>query len=319
MVATDTGLPRLESSEGSWSLLPRPAPPASTGADGLRLWAERLWEHLDLKTRRAPIVVDSFIPSAARRALDHAGVSYVDAHGHLYLNLPGVVVRLHPASRPERAVSEGLGVVGVRAAQILLSAPAEAWGVTELAERAGVSVGQAHRVFSILEGVDLVEVVGAGPSKRRRLRSPGRVVDWLVATAPRSVRGRRRAFLYAPGPDQLLQRIGSKIEAAGLPTALTGAAGALALGAGPTRLSLAVVRVAPVVGLEHAAAALGADLVDQGANLELWPDTGELGTHDRVWMSGVPIAPAVRVYLDCFQEPRGEDVAEHFREQVIGW
>lgn len=317
MATEDASLPRLEAPRHDpWTFVPESVPLAGTD---LEVWALGLRDRLDVEARLAPIVLDSFISSSARRALDQVGVSYLDAHGHLSLNLPDILVRLHPASRPSRAVSEGLGVAGVRAVQVLLARSNELWAVTELAQRAGVSVGQAHRVFSILEVLDLIEAKGSGSRKRRRLRSPRRVLDWLVTTAPRSVRGRRRAFLYAPGPDQLLHRLGSKIETTGLPAVLTGAAGALALGAGPTSLPLAVVRVTPLVGLEHVAGVLGAELVDQGGNVELWPDTGQLGTHDRAWVEDVPVAPAVRVYLDCFHGQRGEDVAEHFREQVIGW
>lgn len=312
-------LPVLDTPGGRWRLLPAAAPGAKSSVEDLQAWADRLAGRLRPQARQAPIVIDSFLSAPARKALDHAGISYVDTHGHLSLSLPGVLVRLHPASRPVQAANEGLGVVGVRAAQVLLEEPVRPWAGTELSERAGVSTGQAHRVFSILEGLDLVEVIGSGRNKRRRLRSPARVLDWLAATAPRHIRVKRRAFLYAPGPDQLLRRLGQAIDGADLPAALSGAAGAVALGAGPSRLPLVVVRVAPVAGLDHVARILGAEVVDQGANLELWADTGELGTHHRGRVGAIPVAPAVRVYLDCFHSTRGEDVAEQFREQVIGW
>lgn len=316
LVASGRPLLRLETPDGAWQLQPSPAAPARTD---LSAWADRLAEELDHGERRAPIVVDTFISSAARRALDEARVSYVDAHGHLALVVPGLLIRLLPAPPPRRAGSEGLGVAGVRAVQVLLEDPGKVWSVIELARSSEVSAGQAHRVFSILESLDLVVATGAGPAKRRRLRSPRTVLDWLVASAPRSIRGGRRSYLYAPGPNELIHRLAERIQGSDLPVALTGAAGALALGSGPTSLSLAVLRVAPRVSLAHVAALLGADLGERGANLELWPDTGELGTYARRWVNGVPVAPEVRIYLDLLHEPRGQDLAEQFRETVLGW
>jgi hypothetical protein len=35
--------------------------------------------------------------------------------------------------------------------------------------------------------------------------------------------------------------------------------------------------------------------------------------------NGVRVAPIVRVYLDALGEKRGEDVANHFREVVLGY
>jgi hypothetical protein len=51
----------------------------------------------------------------------------------------------------------------------------------------------------------------------------------------------------------------------------------------------------------------------------MWTDTGRLGTLGAQLEGGVRLAPKVRIYLDSQSEPRGEDVAVQFREQVLGY
>ena len=53
-------------------------------------------------------------------------------------------------------------------------------------------------------------------------------------------------------------------------------------------------------------------------NLELWNDTGEVGTFAAEPIDGIRVAPAVRVWLDLLrQSGRNRDAAQMFREQTL--
>lgn len=66
-------------------------------------------------------------------------------------------------------------------------------------------------------------------------------------------------------------------------------------------------------------AAIKAERTDRAPNLRLMRDTGEVGVFGAEIRQGVRVSPKVRVYLDCLSERRGEDIAEQFRETVLGY
>ena len=284
---------------------------------------QNLQDFLSVATRpddtTISLVAASFLPKALRSALESKGVSYADARGDIHLVAPGIFVHVdgRAAPTPPRTDSR-LGSVGVRAVQTLVENAGQPWSVADLASSAHVSAGQAHRVMLILEQSALVEAHGIGPAKRRRVRDRGALLDWLAAQ-PTSKRVGRAigSSLYARTPQDLALRASSSLDAAGIEHAFTASLAATLLGAGPTAVPRATLRIPPDVDLESAAQALGADLTERGANLTLWSDTGLVGTvgrqrHDNVWL-----APATRIYLDLLGDRRGEDTAAHFREVVL--
>ncbi len=192
------------------------------------------------------------------------------------------------------------------------------WPVAALAKEAQVSAGEAHKLLRILQAADIVEAQGAGPRKRRRVRDLDPLLDWLAAQS----RGRRVSAqlvcsLYARTPPDLATKASRALDKAGMAHAFTGGLAASLLGAGPTAVPRAALRVDPDVSLEDAALALGADVTERGANLVLWSDTGRVGTHGRVEHQGAWLASPVRVYLDLLGERRGADAAAHFRDVVL--
>jgi hypothetical protein len=215
-----------------------------------------------------------------------------------------------------------LGPAGIRAVQVLLeNAGEDRWTVSRLAREAGISIGQAHNVFKILDQDRLVTTTGAGPLQRRMITDRAAALDWIAAV---DLARRRpvaaRAYLYARNDRDLLKRFDALAAEAGLPYAVTGAAAARLLGVKVmSRTPVTQVRVS-VLGAEDAAARLGLELLDdgddaRGANLELWSDVGDLGTHRSTRVDQIPVAPAVRVWLDLARTGgRGADAAALFRE-----
>jgi hypothetical protein len=82
---------------------------------------------------------------------------------------------------------------------------------------------------------------------------------------------------------------------------------------------VSAVRISPHFTLEDAATALEAEKTERGPNVRLIRDTGMLGSARTVERDRVRIAPFVRVYLDALDERRGEDIAQNFRERVLGY
>lgn len=269
------------------------------------------------------LVVAERLPAHVRRELEKAGCAYADGTGAAHFDVPGML--LHVEGRPSRrqrgVPPRGLGVVGVRAVQTLLAHPEQEWSVPDLRDAAGCSIGEAHRVFRVLEDNELVTVVGKSRNLRRRVAKPGDLLDWLsVVPAARRIRERLDVFMYTRDPDALTTYISKYALDAQLVYAFTGAAAARIWGAGAaTAIPLTMIRIHPSVPLSEAAQRLNAEPVDQGANIRLVRDFGELGTHNRTWNGPAAIALHARVWLDMLGETRGDDAAALFRESAIGW
>jgi hypothetical protein len=211
-----------------------------------------------------------------------------------------------------------LGIVGVRGAQTILGQPERAWGVNDLAREARMSAGQAQNVMKTLEAEALVITEGKGPSRKRRVGDPGRLLDWLSLQKPgRDPRGKLSCSLYGRTPEAVWRAISRRLE--GSEHAITGAAAASILGVGPTSVARTIVRVAGRGPLRLVAEQLEAEPTERGANVVLWSDTGLLGVTGNVAVDRMIVAPNVRVYLDLHAELRGPDLASEFREQVLGY
>jgi hypothetical protein len=284
--------------------------------------------------RRVPrgivgMVAAAAIPVPEREALEEAGLSWCDARGALHLQWPGMYVHIDRGpgrtARTTSGAAPGLGPAGVRAVQVLLGhRETTDWTVSALAQEAGVSVGQAHKVFRVLESNRLVATHGKGPRQRRLVSDRTAALDWL-AMVDRARRPPDRAFTYLYGRalGEVAERFAATARDAGLPYALTGAAASVRLGS-PTITSVPVLQVrVGVLGAADAIDRLGLERLDaeeaaRGANLELWTDTGELGTFRAEDHGGVFVAPAIRVWLDMARQGgRLNDAAQLFRERFV--
>jgi hypothetical protein len=280
--------------------------------------------------RAIGLVVARSIPYKERDALEAAGISWFDGRGAVHLSWPGTYVHIDRSSRrlgsSTRAIYDDphLGPTGIRAVQVILGSKESNWTVTQLSERASISIGQAHNVFRAMEQNRLVHSVGRGPKQHRRLDDRRAALDWLAA-----LDGARRrpvaaaTYLYARSENELIQRFAKRADEAAVNYALTGAAASLLLGVPVlNRIVVTQIRVSGIepiaalaqLGLEH----LEADDAGRGTNLEIWSDVGQLGTFGSNEIKGVRVAPVIRVWLDLQRHGgRGQDAAQLFREQTI--
>ena len=192
--------------------------------------------------------------------------------------------------------------------------------MSDLAKRAAVSLGQAHKLLTQLEGLGLVRSSGKGPGKRRVVKERAALLDWLEQQ-PSATRWEPSidVALYARHPEELWSRVSTMLTRAGIAHALTGSAAASLYGVGPTSVPMSLVRISPKIPLEVAAQQLGAERTERGSNLTLLRDTGEVGCWHTETKNGIQTAPGVRIYLDSRSERRGEDIARQFREVVLGY
>ena len=269
------------------------------------------------------LVVADRLPVHVRRELEKAGCAYADGTGAAHFNVPGLL--LHVEGRASRRIggisASGLGVVGVRAVQTLLANPSHLWSVPDLSNASASSIGQAHRVFRILEDNELITMVGRARNLRRQIDKPGDLLDWLsIVPAARRIREGLDVFLYSKDPSALTTLVCKYAFDAQLVYAFTGAAAARIWGTGATTaIPVTMIRIHPDTGLNEAAQKLRAEPVDRGANIRLVRDFGELGTHDPAWNGPAVVAQKARVWLDMLAETRGDDAAALFRESAIGW
>lgn len=269
-------------------------------------------------------VVAERLPQHVRTELEAAGCAYADGTGAAHIDVPGLY--LHVEGRPRRRqfttpAPAGIGVVAVRTIQALLAEPARKWSIPDLASAAACSTGEAHRVLTRLQTEGLVTAQGRTRTLRRTVAKPGDLLDWL-ATVPsaRRIRERQYAYIYATDPAKLTTTISVRGFHGKLEYAFTGNAAAHIYGAKvTTAVPMTMLRIDPAVHLADACSILQAEPVDSGPNIILVRDLGEVGIHGRQFNGPAPLAPAVRVWLDMLDEPRGEDAAALFREAAIGW
>jgi len=274
------------------------------------------------------LIIGRNIPKDERMMLERDSLSWWDLNGSLHVDLGDRVIRIEgsPSARgpADSDRQRRLGPLGTRAAQELFAGPrGMRWSINELAERSGVSVGQAHNVLTSLERDGIVESVGRGPSKRRIVLDEGALLEWLR----RSESLLRRptgvfSYLYARNEMDLARRAHRAMSDAGVRYAVTSALGSRLWGVPVMTSVVTQIRVASSdLGSLRAMLSLpelNADEAGRGANLELWTDTGAVGTHSALERDGVMVAPQSRVYLDLIRlGGRYADGAELLREKLL--
>src|SRR6266508_4669053 len=104
----------------------------------------RMMEQYPKRPAKAALVVADRTTAQARDILADHGIGYVDGLGNAHLAYPGTYVHVETPRREREPREPGELRLAAKAgvvAQALLLEPRREWRVTDLAERAGVSVG----------------------------------------------------------------------------------------------------------------------------------------------------------------------------------
>ena len=275
---------------------------------------------------RQTIAIAEETTADARRILASQGIGVVDGLGNADLRLPGLWMRIE--GRPERDHLEApvnaapktrlSGKTSV-AAQALLLDPEHGWKVRELATRAGVSAGLAHRMLVRLEDEGLVKAEGSGPGKVRAVTDPGALLDLLAEeTAVRPVR--TPAFRLAQSPKALIQGVARALDDKKVDYALTGAGAASLVAPFVSAVPIVEVWVSAYLMADRVLDEFGMEKAETGQNVELLQanDDGPLMFRQRTKWAWV--ANPFRLYIDLLHDPRrGREQADVLRKEVIGF
>jgi len=272
------------------------------------------------------LLVATTTTEEARNILEETGVSVIDGLGNMRVQLPGLFLRAEGRQAPKhlRPTTGQLpvkltGKAGVAAVAILRD-PQRKWRVHDLAEHAEVSVGLAHRVLARLEREKLVVVEGAGPQRTRQVTNATALLDlWAEESRDRGVT-QLRGFRLARDPRAQAATLSRALCEANIEHAVTGAAGAARLAPFITAIPVTEIWITETVGLGDAAAAAGADVVDNGHNILFRQATGDAALAFRQKVQDIWTANPFRLFRDLRQDPRrGREQADRLREEVIGF
>lgn len=270
------------------------------------------------------VVVADGTTAGARRLLEDRGIGVIDGLGNVHVELPGLLLHLEPRrdspardSRPT-ATARLTGKAGT-IAQALLLRSEHRWTVKELAERAEVSAGLAHRILSRLEEERIVTVEGAGPHRTRLVHDPAALLDLWAEEALDRVQ-LLHAFRLSRDPNNLAEAASRALTKSEIDHAISGPTAAQRLAPFVTSVPVTDIWITQDVGLEAAASAVGAEPVDTGHNLILAHAEGDGPLAFHTAHDGISVVNPFRLYLDLRRNPRrGREQAERLRQEIIGF
>jgi hypothetical protein len=220
--------------------------------------------------------------------------------------------------KPAREPSLG-GKIGIAVQEMLLK-DVEWWGVTDLADAAKVAPGTAQAALKRLEALDLVDVQGSGPNKRRRLRNRGAVLDTWTPHARRERRRLVATFVLGQGPIDLAGQVSRRLAEGRIQHAVTGACAALLVAPHVTDVRTCEVWVEPTASESLITDALDAAPVEKGGNVIVLRAKSDAPLFAVKEVEGTVVANPLRLYADLLEDPRrGEEQATFLRETVLGY
>lgn len=258
----------------------------------------------------------------ARKILEDHGIAVIDGLGNAHLDLPGLLFHIEGTTgRPARLVEKTpptrlQGKAGT-AAEALLLDTGRAWRVNDLAEKAQVSTGLAHRVLTRLEGDGILAVEGKGPKRVRLVKNPTALLDlWAEENAEKPVR--TPAYLLAQTPRKLIDQIGQNLDRAGIEYAITGAAAASLVAPFVTAVPVVDVWVDARTAPREFLHAVHAEPVDGGQNVVFHQATNGAPLAFREKVEDLWVTNRFRLYDDLLGDRRrGREQADHLRREVI--
>jgi DNA-binding transcriptional ArsR family regulator len=276
----------------------------------------------DDQPRAAAALVAEHFTTGALKLLHGEGVNFLDDCRFVFRSdAPFIAIdRDRPCGRALKPVREPSldGKIGIAVQEMLLG-DIEWWGVTELADAAKVAPGTAQAALKRLEALELVDVQGSGPNKRRRLRDKGAVLD---AWTPHARRERRRlvaTFVLAQGPADLARQVSQRLAEGQIVHAVTGACAALLVAPHVTDVRTCEVWVDRAASESLVAGALGTAPVEKGGNVIVMRAKTDAPLFAAREVEDSVVANPLRLYADLLEDPRrGEEQATFLRETVLG-
>jgi len=259
-----------------------------------------------------PVFIAPYISPKAAEICEQAGVGYLDFSGNCRLCFQEVYIEKtgNPNIFSEKRDLRSLySPKAENVLRVLLTTPLKAWKIQELADEAGVSVGQVAKVKNLLLNREcLSEADGMVLSKPEELLS-----EWAKNYNFR--KNRVRDFYSLKSVSEIEFTLANLCKSEKLIYALTSFSGA-------ARLAPAVRYQRVLAYVEETdkdvAGLLNLKEVPSGANVSLLTPYDEgifYGSQD---INGIRIASPIQIYLDLkTYRGRGEEAADMLFEQVI--
>jgi hypothetical protein len=279
-------------------------------------------------SREVPVVVATHLSEASKKLLREGHVNFFEVnsgalfyrHGLRHIDIQRQ--SSEPAERKIRSVFNGAREQVVHALlEHWRREGSDAWvSGAELAAMAGTSAFTVSTTMQELERQAWVDVTGAGPTLRRRLNHPERLLDaWAQVWKQRLPKeSRTRWYAYASGPggivDLMLERLADREG-----WAMTGAGAANAVIPHLTAVDRVSIIVPPGIGKEWAAG-LKLEPAEKGANVTFIERTGAslmfADTHPE--RPGSCFASRFVMYLDLLDGVgRNKELAAEFRRRAL--
>jgi len=259
------------------------------------------------------VFVAPYVSPQAAQILREQGIGYLDLSGNCRLCFEGVYVEREGKPNKYAAKRDLRSLFSPKATRILrvvLAKPRKAWRVTELAQEAGVSLGQVSNVKKLLEDREWVrrDIGGIFLAKPEDL-----LTEWVENYTYRDNQV-RDYYSMKPGPE-IEATLAAACSRQAVKYALTGFSGA--------------ARYAPAVRFQRMMAyvdelsgeiekEVGLKEVTSGANVSLLIPYDEGVYYASEEFEGIRVVSPIQLYLDLKgYRGRGEEAADTLLERVI--
>ena len=292
----------------------------------------RVWQDSAVSaSHRYRLIATQHLSSATRELLRENGISWIEERtGTCRLFAPGLLVdvKLEGTKQKESAIRARLrDRSGLVAEILLLNFLNKEIRLTNLAKQANVSTALASRVLARLAELKLLDVHGAGPHRFWRISNAGGLLD-LWATEEQSGAQSTGVYVWSRSPQEILKKMPQLDELNGR-WALAGTAAANLYAPTLTIFPDPSVWIESRFSSRQAATALGGEIVDKGANLQILQSKNDLVFENvSLWVptnaaadlatQNLRIISRPRAYIETINAAgRGPEVAQNLRQRII--
>ncbi len=286
----------------------------------------RTWHNSNLLEHHK-LIATRHLASATRELLREAGISWVEeSQGICHLSAPGLLVdvKVDVLPRPPAVRASLRDRSGLVAETLLLSFLRQEIRLASLAKQSNVSTALASRVLGRLAKLNLLDTHNSGPRRFWLLSNPGGLLD-LWATEEQSAPQTAGLYVWSRSPQELLGKL-SQLNQLNQRWALAGTSAANLYAPTLTTFPDPVVWVDFRVPIREVARALGGEIAEKGANLQVWQAKHNLAfTKSTAWTRAtdfvppqLPIVSAPRAYIEALKGAgRSQEAAQSLRQRII--
>jgi hypothetical protein len=263
-----------------------------------------------------PVLIAPYLSEQSRQICEKAGLGYLDLEGNCRLAFAGVYIEREVPTSPKIIRKDAAALFtpkSTRVLRALLRDPSRSWKVQDLADAAGVSIGQASNVRQAL-----IDKEWAIPdAEGLKVKDPDNLLDgWRAAYRPPT--GEIHHYYTPRHGDALTEALRSLADGPGRVVAGSQTA---ARWLSPYLRSPMEFFYTDQVGLEALSKALLLVPKERGGNVTVTVVKDEGVLLDRImpapglWTTGI-----VQTYLDLFtMGDRGQEAADFLRRNKMEW